>query len=72
MNILNLALTFQVVGDVIIALVVFSVHQHIRKEHRIDRDVLGALKRERVYIAFGIFSIIVGYLIEIAFRGGVL
>lgn len=51
-------------GGILIAYVVFSVHQHIAKERRIDADVLNSMRTERMYVLFGIGLIVLSFLIE--------
>lgn len=65
---LIVASTLKVVGDVLIVIAVLGAHQHIIKERQIDRDVLIALKRERLYALVGIVLIVTGYVVEIASR----
>ncbi|MDP3996617.1 MAG: hypothetical protein Q8P86_02920 [bacterium] len=63
-----IASTMKVVGDVMIALVVFSVHMHIMKEKSIDANVVRYMKRERMYVVIGITLIVGGYVLEIMAR----
>lgn len=65
MDLLFWGLTIRVVGEILIGIAVFNVHRHITKEHRIDKDVLDAIRLERWLAICGIVFIIVGYLIEI-------
>lgn len=53
-----------ILGDLIIALVVFDVHRHVLKEKRIDEDVLRTIRRERVYAAIGILLIVLGFILR--------
>ncbi len=63
-----LANTCTLVGDVLIAWVVFNVHMHIVKHHKIDDYVLQSMKKERSITAAGITLVVLGYVLEIVAR----
>ncbi len=65
MDPLFIASTLNIIGDILIAVVVFNVHFHIFKERSIDLDVLRTMRREQVYIVIGIMLLVASYLIEI-------
>lgn len=65
---LTIGALFDVSGGILIAYVVFSVHQHIAKERRIDMDVLNSMKTEKIYMVCGISLIILSFLIEVLVR----
>ncbi|MDZ7726258.1 MAG: hypothetical protein U5L75_01620 [Candidatus Campbellbacteria bacterium] len=54
-----------VTGEIIIALVVLSVHMHIAKERKIDRYVLRYMKHERMFVYFGIFCLLAGFTLQV-------
>jgi len=61
----TIGLTLTTAGEVMLAYMVVSVHDHIRKERKIDEDVLNYLGKERyvVYVAVGM--IILGYFLQV-------
>ncbi|PIR38370.1 MAG: hypothetical protein COV34_02060 [Candidatus Zambryskibacteria bacterium CG10_big_fil_rev_8_21_14_0_10_42_12] len=63
--ILSIASLSEVIGAILIAFVVYSVHQHIVKERKIDEDVLTSMKTERVYMVAGILLIIFSFILEV-------
>jgi hypothetical protein len=69
MSLLFWGLTFGVAGKVVLGIAVILVHGRIVHEHRIDTVVLKTMKRERNLALLGIFLMIVGYVMEIAFYG---
>lgn len=58
----------ELIGALIIAYIVLSVHMHILKERSIDADVLSSMKKERVYVYFGIALLVIGFIIESTVR----
>jgi hypothetical protein len=64
MDLLYIGMTASIIGEVFIGLAVLNVHRHIIKEHKIDRRVFKAMKREKVIAMFGIILMIAGYLIQ--------
>lgn len=60
-------LTLGTLGKLILGMAVIRVHTRIFQEHKIDNVVLHAIEREKYFTAFGIFLIIVGFILEIAF-----
>lgn len=65
---LTIAALCDVSGAILIAYVVFSVHQHIAKERKIDTDVLDSMKTEKAYMLCGVGLIVLSFLIEIWVR----
>lgn len=59
--------TIEVIGHVLIALVVMSVHTRVAQEHKIDQAVIRYMKRERVYAMIGIVLVLAGFVIELIF-----
>ena len=66
MNLTELRIGFTLIalGDLTIAYVALSVHQHILKERSIDEEVLQYMKKERLVGVIGIMLIVVGYVLE--------
>ena len=60
-----IALSFTFVGDLIIACVVLSVHRHVAAERRIDSAVVRYMKKEQVFVVFGIILVAIGFVIEL-------
>lgn len=69
MLLLYISLTLGTLGKLILGFAVLRVHSYILKEHKIDGVVLRAMKRERVITLFGIFLILIGYVLEMYFYG---
>jgi hypothetical protein len=65
-NLLMTGLALDLVGTVMLGYTVLSVHDHIRKEHRLDDDVYQAIKRERVAGFSGLFLICLGMAMQIS------
>lgn len=64
---LYLGLTLGIIGKLILGIAVWRIHAHIIREHKIDGVVLQAMRRERYITLFGIFLLILGYVLEILF-----
>ena len=64
---LYIGITLGTFGKLILGIAVLRVHAHIIREHKIDSDVISAMKRERYITIFGIFCILVGYILEMMF-----
>ena len=60
-----LGLTLEVLGTVMIAYTVLSVHYRVRKEHKIDEVVFKHMRREQAVGIVGIVLIILGYILQI-------
>jgi hypothetical protein len=65
MDLLFLAQTIDVLGKVLMGITVLRVHWHVVKEHRIDSDVLCAMKKEQFLGIVAILLIITAYLITV-------
>lgn len=61
MNWFIIGATFDVIGKVLIGVAVLLVHGHIMKEHKIDKMVLRAMRREKILVFVGIILIVIGY-----------
>lgn len=71
MNLLFWGLTLGVVGKVLLAVGILKVHYEMAREHQIDEKVIRSFYLEKILTIVGIFSIIIGYLIELYFYGGI-
>ena len=67
MSLLIIGITIGTIGKVLLGVAVFRVHWHIAKEHKIDGDVIRAIKRERIITLLGVMGIIAGYVFEMLF-----
>lgn len=65
MNLFNVGLTIDTLGKVLLGITVLMVHRHVLKEHKIDADVLRAMKREQALGASGILLIVMGYILQL-------
>lgn len=54
------------IGEVLLAFTVITVHSHIIKEHKIDKDVLRTMKSEQRIALYGLAFIIIGTCLQIA------
>ena len=68
MNWFNLGLTLDTLGKILLGITVLMVHWHVLKEHKIDVDVLRAMKRERTLAVLAILLIIAGYILQLLFH----
>lgn len=68
-DLLFLSLTFSYAGKALLGITVINVHAHIIKEHRIDRDVLTYMKKERVLGITGVIFLTIGYVLELTLLG---
>jgi hypothetical protein len=69
MDLLFWGMTLSIAGEILIGIAVFNVHRHISKEHRIDGDVLSAIRREKRIVLAAIALLIIGYLVQIYANG---
>lgn len=60
-----LALTFDVLGKILLGITVLLVHRRVIKEHRIDRPVFLEMKREQFLGLLGIIFIVIAYFLEL-------
>lgn len=60
-----LALTFDVLGKILLGITVLLVHRRVIREHRIDRPVLLEMKREQFLGLLGIIFIVIAYFLEL-------
>ncbi len=62
-------LTLGMIGKVLLGVAVIRVHAHVSNEHKIDRDVIRAISREKITSIKAILLIISGYILEVAHLG---
>jgi len=67
MNLNILARTLDVAGKLMVAYTAIAVHHRVRKDHKIDKDVIKMMSVEQFFGALGILLIISGYLIDVLF-----
>ncbi len=65
MNLFIIGTTFDVVGKILIGIAVLLVHNHVIKEHKIDKEVLKHMRHEQLVGVIGILLIIIGYVFHI-------
>ncbi len=68
MDLFVLAQTCGTVGKVIIAYTAISVHQRVRKEHKIDDKVFKYMRKERKVAFLGIFLLLAEYTLHMMDR----
>jgi hypothetical protein len=59
------AAIFTAVGDIIIAYMVISVHDHIMKEKKVDQHIFRYMRREKFFGSIGIAFVIIGLVLFI-------
>ncbi|PIT96559.1 hypothetical protein COT82_02545 [Candidatus Campbellbacteria bacterium CG10_big_fil_rev_8_21_14_0_10_35_52] len=69
MDLLFIGITLSATGEILIGLTVLNVHRHMVKEHKIDDDVIGAMKREKWLAICGILFITLGYFFQLYANG---
>lgn len=67
-NILIMASTLRLVGEILIAIVLFSLHSHVMKEEKTNAERLAVMSRERLYIVVGLTAIFAAYAVELYAR----
>jgi len=68
---LIIGITLGMIGTVLLGFAVIRVHSHVSQEHKIDRDVVKAIKRERITSIIAILFIIAGYILELMHFGAI-
>ncbi len=61
----NLAFTLDIIGKIMVAYTAISVHGYVSREHRIDRTVFRAMRREKIVGILGIVFMVAGYIVHI-------
>jgi len=65
MNIELLALIFDTSGTVMIAFAALKVHHRVLNEQKIDKDVFSSMKKEQRIGQFGIFLVLLGFVLAL-------
>ncbi|MBI2552760.1 hypothetical protein HYW17_05680 [Candidatus Uhrbacteria bacterium] len=60
-----LASTLDIIGKIMVAYTALSVHRRVQVEHKIDRTVFRAMKREQHAGVAGIVFMVFGYLLHV-------
>lgn len=59
----NIGLMLDTLGKMMLGITVLIIHWHVSKEHKIDVNVMRAMKRERILGVLGILLIISGSIL---------
>lgn len=62
---LAIALILEFIGEVVIAVSVIRVHDHVLKEHKLDKDVFKAIRAEQKLLFLGLFLMFISFLIQL-------
>lgn len=65
MSLFSVGLTSDTIGKILLGVTVLSVHWHVLKEHKTDKDVLRTMRGEQVLGALAILLIVVGYVLQL-------
>jgi hypothetical protein len=57
--------TLEVLGTLMIAFAALRVHHRVLHEHRIDKKVFKAMKKERVIGVIGVGLVVLGYVAQL-------
>lgn len=68
MNLFTIGLVLDTTGKIFIGLAVLMVHRHVFKEHKIDADVLRAMRKEWTLTIVGILLIVIGAIMQLIFH----
>lgn len=60
-----IASTLDILGKVMVAYTALAVHSRVRKEHKIDKAVFRAMRREQLIGIAGIIFMVGGYFLHI-------
>ena len=61
-----ISLTLELVGTLFIAFAALRVHHRFLAEHRVDKKVLHAMRRERLIGITGVVFVLGGYVLNLA------
>ncbi|MCA9387220.1 hypothetical protein KC669_04265 [Candidatus Dojkabacteria bacterium] len=64
MNYIFLADFLELIGGILIAFTVISVHKKILHDHRLDDSVFSTIRREQVLAVVGIILLITAFIIK--------
>ena len=65
LDLLFFGITIGFIGKVLLGITVIRVHAHIVHERHIDKKVITAMRKEKVFALAGVLFMIIGYLLEI-------
>lgn len=65
MNQYALGLTLSTLGEIILGTTILLVHTRLKREHKVDKQVIREITHEQALGLFAICLIIVGYLIQV-------
>lgn len=68
MNLFAIGLILDTTGKIFIGLAVLMVHQHIFREHKIDKVVLRTMRKEWMLTLSGIVLIVIGATLQLIFH----
>ncbi len=68
MNLFTIGLVLDTTGKILIGLAVLMVHRHVFKEHKIDQNVMRAIRKEWIVTLIGILLIIAGTILQLIFH----
>ena len=57
--------TLDIIGKLMLGFTVIMVHYRVRKEHKIDERVFGAMRREQVVGIIGMIFIAISYFLQL-------
>ena len=61
----NIAFTLDLIGKVMIAYTALAVHHRVRKDHKIDKQVFRAMRREQLLGVAGVGCMVFAYLLHV-------
>ena len=64
-SIIVTGVVLEFIGTVLIGIAILRVHNRMELEHKIDRKVLKAIKREQWFTKLGLILISLGFIINI-------
>lgn len=64
MQLESIGFLIDLLGKVLVAWAALAVHHRVRQEHKIDKKVFHAMRREHVFGIIGLLMIVVGSYIE--------
>jgi len=56
------------VGDILIGLAIFKVHEKLEKEKKVDKEVIREMHHEKKYVIIGVVLILFGLALDSIFK----
>lgn len=56
--------TLELLGGIMIAVAVIAVHDMVNKESKIDEQVSKSIKKEHIFVFFGVSLLILGFILK--------